>query len=84
VIVHPVGKRIENAAQYVYYNEPCVLGSKIDWSKRSPLELLEHLTNTMDVLEKEENGAIKDLIMFTMICESVYEDRKSKQMTASA
>ncbi len=56
----------------------------MDWSKRSPLELLEHLTKTMDVLEKEENGAIKDLIMFMMMCESVYEDRKSKQMTASA
>jgi hypothetical protein len=84
VLVQPVGKRIENAAQYVYYNEPSVLGAKIDWSKRSPLELLEHLTNTMDVLEKEENRAIKDLIMFTMMCESVYEDRKAKQMTATA
>ena len=82
-IVQPVGKRIDNVVQYVYYNEPRLVGEKMNWSKRSPLEILEHMTNAMDVLEREENSAMKDLIVFTMMCESLYEDRMAKKTAAA-
>lgn len=72
VYVQPVNKRTKDATQYVFYNEPRLLGETIRWEKRTPLEILDHITHSMDVLDKEEEKIIVELIIFTMMCESDY------------
>jgi hypothetical protein len=82
VLVQPVGKLTKETTQYVFYNEPRLLGEKINWNKKTPLAILEHITNAMEVLESEEQTMIKEMILFTMMCESDHMEKQHSRAHA--